>query len=278
MSEASIAKPSVDEPVAVFNRSPLHIARVVISALLLALWCLLMLAIHGIWRLLRLPHLEKSYFIFHGGCCRLFNLFCEYEGELSTHKPTLYLCNHVSYLDIFVLGKSIPGYFIAKSEVAGWPILGSLAKVQNTLFFERNSKKVRGQLGVMTEHFNKQGNLILFPEGTSTNGEVVKPFKSSLLQSVEQAELDVKIQPVTLVYTHYQNKAMTRDIRDQYAWYSTMLFAPHFFNALGLGKARVHVIYHPPVQLSDFTDRKACAEYCQQQVEKGMQASLSDSV
>jgi 1-acyl-sn-glycerol-3-phosphate acyltransferase len=278
MSEGSAAKPLVNEPVAVFHRSPLHVIRVIISGLLLALWCVAVLAIHGIWRVFRLPNLEKSYMIFHGGCCRLFNLRCEYEGELSTCQPTLYLCNHISYLDIFVLGKSVPGYFIAKSEVAGWPILGHLAKVQNTLFFERNSKKVRGQLGVMTEHFNKQRSLILFPEGTSTDGESVQPFKSSLLQSVEQSEAVVNIQPVTIAYTHYRDKPMNREVRDQYAWYATMLFAPHFFNALGLGKAQVKITYHPPVLLADFTDRKSCAEYCQQQVEKGLQDSLCEAV
>lgn len=277
MSEASAVNTPVDEPVAVFNRSPLHIIRVILSTLLLVFWCLFMLLVHGIWRILKLPHLEKSYFLFHGGCCRLFNLNCEYQGELSTHQPTLYLSNHISYLDIFVLGRSIPGYFIAKSEVAGWPVLGSLAKVQNTLFFERNSKKVRGQLGVMTDHFNNKGSLILFPEGTSTNGEEVRPFKSSLLQSVEQAQCDVKIQPVTLVYTHHKDKAMSREVRDQYAWYSTMAFTPHFFNALGLGRARVKVIYHPPVLLKDFENRKACAEYCQQLVDKGMQDNLADA-
>ncbi|ODS24610.1 hypothetical protein AB835_02460 [Candidatus Endobugula sertula] len=255
----------------------LHSMRTLLSTLLLAIWCLVMPLINVVWRLLHIPHLEKCYFVFHSGCCWLFNLRCIEQGEISTQCPTLFLSNHVSYLDVFVLGRSLPAFFIAKSEVANWPILGSLAKIQNTLFFERNSKKVRSQLSIMTEHFNQQGNLILFPEGTSTNGESVAPFKSSLLQSVEAAEEDVFIQPVAIAYTRYKDKMMDRALRDKYAWYADMPFAPHFFSALGLGPAEVVITYHKPVLLKDFAHRKECAQYCQQQIALALSSALQDS-
>lgn len=251
---------------------------IIFSTLLLTLWCLLLLTINLLWRVLKIPQLEKSYFLFHSGCCRLFNLHCVVEGEISASRPTLFLSNHISYLDIFVLGKYIPAYFIAKSEVAGWPILGWLAKVQNTLFFERSSKRVRQQMQVMTDHFDQKGNLILFPEGTSTNGEHVVPFKSSLLQSAESASETVLIQPVTVSYTRYKNEMMTREIRDQYAWYAKMPFASHFFNALGLAKAEVKVIFHPPVTLEQFESRKECAQHCYEQVNTGLLETLKPSV
>jgi len=154
-------------------------------------------------------------------------------------------------------------------------VLGWLAKAQNTLFFERNSKKVRGQMAVMSDHFNREGNLILFPEGTSTDGEHVQPFKSSLLQSVELSEKEVMIQPITLAYTKYNNQPMCRQRRDQYAWYATMPFASHFFNALGLAKSDVEIIFHEPVTLSEFENRKACAADCQQRVATGLQGALT---
>ncbi len=263
------------QTIAPVKQSFLHKVRTFISTILLIIWCAFMLLVHFFWKLLRLPAIEKCYFIFHGGCCWLFNLRCHVKGRISEFRPTLFLSNHVSYLDVFILGKFTPAFFIAKSEVASWPILGWLAKAQNTLFFERNSKKVRHQLTIMTDHFDQQGNLILFPEGTSTEGEHVEPFKSSLLQSVESSQKDVWIQPVTLAYTHHNGQAMNRSIRDQYAWYAKMPFASHFFNALGMKPADVDIIYHEPVRLSDFASRKECAQYCHQVVAQSLQTALT---
>jgi 1-acyl-sn-glycerol-3-phosphate acyltransferase len=243
-----------------------HSLKVVVSTFLLAIWIVVMLLVHLCWKTLRLPHVDRCYLVFHGGCCWLFNLRCHVSGKMSSARPTLFLSNHVSYIDVFILGKYIPAFFIAKSEVANWPILGWLAKEQNTLFFERNRKKVRGQMQVMADHFDQQGNLILFPEGTSTNGEYIQPFKSSLLQSVELSDQTVMIQPVTLVYKCYQDKLMNRQRRDQYAWYATMPFASHFFTALGLARADVDIVFHEPVTLAQFENRKACALACQQRV------------
>jgi 1-acyl-sn-glycerol-3-phosphate acyltransferase len=274
MSDPSLSNDPGVENVDSMNKSPLHTINMLLSTLLLVVWCIAMLAVHAIWKLLHVPKIEKCYFVFHAGCCRLFNLRCEIKGEISTARPTLFLSNHISYLDVFVLGRYVPGFFIAKSEVAGWPILGWLAKAQNTLFFERSSKKVRHQMNIMSEHFNKKGNLILFPEGTSTNGEYVVPFKSSLLQSVESSSEEVYIQPISLAYTDYKNTAMTRDIRDQYAWYATMPFASHFFNVLGMGRATVVITFHKPVMLSEFESRKACAQYCHTQVAAGLEKAL----
>lgn len=274
MSEPSLNDTPVVENTVGTKKSPLHRINMIVSTLLLIVWCVVMLIINALWKILRIPYLEKCYFIFHGGCCRLFNLQCEVQGDISTLRPTLFLSNHISYLDVFVLGKYVPAFFIAKSEVAGWPILGWLAKAQNTLFFERSSKKVRHQMNIMSEHFDQQGNLILFPEGTSTNGEHVVPFKSSLLQSVESSSQDVYIQPVTLAYTHYKNTKMTREIRDQYAWYATMPFASHFFNVLGMRRAKVTVMFHKPVTLREFESRKECAQYCHTQVATGLERAL----
>ena len=257
--------------------SPSQPWRSVVSALWLTLWLVMMLLVNLIFRWCLPKSLDRFYQVFHGVCARAFGMRCQIKGELSTTKPTLFLANHISYLDVFVLGSVLPGYFIAKSEVAGWPVLGWLAKVQNTLFFERNGRKVQGQLQIMAEHFNRQGNLILFPEGTSTEGEHVEPFKSSLLQSIEQAQQAVVIQPVTVAYTRYRGQAMNRFIRDHYAWYAKMPFSSHFFSALGLAASEVEVILHPPVALSDFASRKACAAHCWQQVAGGLEQALKQA-
>jgi len=274
MSDSS---PAITQSTQSYTPGFLHHLRAIVSIMCLVIWCVFMLLMLSVLKLCKVSNLDRFYFTFHGGCCWLLNLRCRISGEVSTIKPTLFLSNHISYLDVFVLGRCVPAYFIAKSEVAGWPVLGWLAKAQNTLFFERNSKKVRHQMDVMAQHFDRKGNLILFPEGTSTNGEEVKFFKSSLLQAVESAEHGVMIQPVTVVYTRLQGRRMGRDDLDRYAWYDTMPFASHFLNMFGMPAANVEVVFHAPVRLRDFTDRKACAQYCQQQVTTGLVDALASA-
>lgn len=245
---------------------------------LLTLWVILMAGVVYLPARFLFPRiLPRLYKIFHSGCCRIFSMKLVLKGRVSEQSPTLFLSNHVSYLDVFVLGAIIPGYFIAKSEVAGWPILGALAKLQNTLFFERKGQRIKQQLKVMANHFSNGGNLILFPEGTSTEGEHVEPFKPSLLQSVEQSDQPVTIQAVTVAYTKYKQNAMTKMERDHYAWYGTMPFAPHFFSALGLGKSQVEVTLHSPVKLDEFDSRKDCAAHTHKQVTQGLVDSLENA-
>jgi 1-acyl-sn-glycerol-3-phosphate acyltransferase len=199
----------------------------------------------------------------------------EVRGDLSLARPTLFISNHISYTDIFVLGGIAPGNFIAKSEVAGWPVLGNLARIQDTLFFERKGRHARSQVNVMRTHMTNGGNLILFPEGTSTEGTHVEPFKSSLFSATDlESKQQALIQPVTISYTRYQGEPMSQDIREYYAWYGTTPFSPHFFEMLGMHSARVELIFHPPVKLNEFESRKSCAEYCQQLISKSLTATL----
>jgi 1-acyl-sn-glycerol-3-phosphate acyltransferase len=266
----------LEKPSAAALQSFTQQGKSVFFAVLLSVWVLMMLPIFCVFKYLLPARLDFFYATFHRLCCYLFSMEVITEGEVSVSKPTLFLSNHVSYLDIFALSSKLPGYFIAKSEVANWPVLGQLAKIQNTLFFERKGNKIRAQLATMSHHFDKNRNLILFPEGTSTAGEHVEPFKSSLLQSVEQASVRVAIQPVTIAYTHYANKPMSKLERDQYAWYATMPFGSHFFNALGLKKSTIKIIFHPVVELENFDSRKKCALYCWQQVAAGLTRANND--
>ena len=96
-------------------------------------------------------------------------------------QPTLFLSNHVSYFDITVLGALIDGSFVAKSEVAGWPLFGMLAKLQRTVFVVRRQGQAGAQRDAVAERLTRGENLIVFPEGTSGDGTRALPFKSSLL-------------------------------------------------------------------------------------------------
>ena len=214
---------------------------------------------------------------FHRGVCRIIGIRTTVSGEQTKQPSVLYISNHVSYLDIFVMG-FIRAYFIAKSEVASWPIFGPLARFQNTLFFERKAGASRSQLKVMQEHLQSGKSLTLFAEGTSTNGTEVKSFKSSLFEAAnsENAKKRVAIQPITMVYTHYNGQLMDQDVRDNYAWYATMPFTAHFIRVLSITKkvdAKVH--FHTVCYLDEFTSRKECADYCRSVVADKMALLLN---
>ena len=211
-------------------------------------------------------HVELPHF-FHRGMCWILGMRVTYSGELCDQAPALYLSNHISYLDVFALGR-IKAYFIAKSEVANWPLLGTYAKFQNTLFFERKTGRAKQQLAIMQDHLLVGKSLILFAEGTSTDGTYVEPFKSSLIASAELPAVNdkqppkVAIQPVTIAYTHQAGNKMNQQVRDHYAWYATMPFGPHAAALLPLKKVDVKIHYHPVCYLDQFDTRKACAEHC----------------
>jgi 1-acyl-sn-glycerol-3-phosphate acyltransferase len=212
-----------------------------------------------------LPH------VFHAGVRRILGLRVTFTGTRSSKIPTLFVSNHISYLDVFVLG-DIRAYFIAKSEVANWPVLGKFARFQNTLFFERKTGRAKQQIEFMQAHLKQGRSLILFPEGTSTNGVHVEPFKSSLFEAanLQEHKVDVAIQPVTITYTHQAGEKMNQTMLDHYAWYNLMPFFPHFAALFALKKADVKVHFHPVCYLKSFETRKHCADVCQQNVAEKM--------
>lgn len=177
-------------------------------------------------------------------------------------------------MDIFVLGSILRGSFIAKSEVASWPLFGPLAKLQNCLFIDRDRRKVGSQIQQIQRYLQNEGDLILFPEGTSAPGTHVAPFHSSLFQAAEDEAADIRIQPLTIAYTHYRNRRMDRKTRDYYAWYKPRKIVPHFFNGLGLGRARVKLIFHQPLKMNSFESRKACAKHCEMVIRQGLLNAL----
>lgn len=227
-------------------------------------WIIVMPVIFGLAKLLRIPNYTHLPHVFHHGVCFIFGFRRHFSGDLHAARPTLYVSNHVSYIDIFVLG-GLPAYFIAKSEVANWPVLGQLSRFQNTLFIERKAGKARKQLELLKQHLQQKNSLTLFPEGTSTNGAQVESFKSSLFEAANLEDGPrVAIQPVTVAYTHYNGDKITnQSVRDNYAWYAKMPFTSHFFNLFFLKKADVKVHFHQVCYLDQFESRKQCADHCQ---------------
>ncbi len=237
-------------------------------------WLTLMPLIYLILRLFRVPGLyDVMVPMFHHGNCKILGLDVEISGEMSDQRPTFFVSNHISYVDIFVMG-FMPAFFIAKSEVASWPVFGKLSTLQNTLFIERNPKKAREQIRVLQRHLQEGNSLILFPEGTSTNGRHVEPFKSTLFAAADlPSKKRVTIQAVTVAYTDHAGQPIrTQAVLDHYAWYGTTPFLPHFLGLMPLKNVSVKIHYHPVCYLEEFENRKACADHCQQQVADKLQA------
>lgn len=214
---------------------------------------------------------------YHRRCCKIVGFRIERRGRQSRAHPTLYVANHASYFDIMVLGAQIRGSFVAKAEVARWPLFGQLAKLQRTVFVARQRAAVARQREEITARLRAGDDLILFPEGTSDDGNRVLPFKSALFAAVdtEGGGPPLTIQPVSIAYTRLDGMPMGRYLRPFFAWYGDMEMGGHLWRALGLGKVTVVVHYHPPVTSDAFPSRKALSDYCFGQVSAGVSAALS---
>ncbi|HIJ39352.1 MAG TPA: 1-acyl-sn-glycerol-3-phosphate acyltransferase [Rhodospirillaceae bacterium] len=196
----------------------------------------------------------------------------EVKGTPSAVRPTLFVANHISYFDIVVLGSLLSAYFVAKKEVSQWPGFGLMAKLGRTVFVDRRPRKSLGQRDEMAARLGRMGeSLVLFPEGTSSDGLRVLPFKSALLSVAESGDLPV--QPISLSYSRLDGMPMGRGLRPFFAWYGGMELVPHLWMALGLGRATIEVHFHPPVRLADFGSRKALAEYCHDVIDAGVVAA-----
>lgn len=225
---------------------------------------------------LKLPQRESFPVWYHRRCLSVFGFSLKIIGTPSLARPCLYAVNHASYLDIIALGAVIPGSFVAKTEVAGWLLFGWLAKLQRTVFVNRRRGSTDSQRDDLTARLQAGDRLILFPEGTSNDGNRVLTFKSALFSVAEVAtDPPLTIQPVSIAYTGINGLPMTYAMRPFFAWYGDMDLAPHLFSVAGLGKPEVTMVFHPPVTLADFGKggRKALAAHCHRQVAAGVTAA-----
>ncbi|MEO8244699.1 MAG: lysophospholipid acyltransferase family protein [bacterium] len=171
------------------------------------------------------------------------------------------VANHASWLDIFVLNACQSIYFVAKSEVEHWAAIGWLARATGTVFIARKSSEAKLQQAVFEERLRAGHKLLFFPEGTSTDGIRVLPFKSTLFAAFYTHGLDqiMHIQPVTVIY----HAPRGEDSR-YYGWWGEMVFAQHLLKVLATRHpGRVEVIFHPEVPVDAFADRKALAAHCE---------------
>ena len=188
--------------------------------------------------------------------------------------PGAVVANHASWLDIFALNAGKRVYFVSKAEVARWPVIGWLARATGTVFITRDAKEAGRQKTVFETRLKAGHKLLFFPEGTSSDGRRILPFKSTLFAAFFTDALQDKmhIQPVTVLY-----HAPPRTDPRFYGWWGDMNFAGHLLKILAnRTQGSVDVIYHTAVPVSQFDDRKHLARYCENVVREGFEVGRPD--
>jgi len=244
---------------------------------------IVLVLVHVVWNLLT-RRLDITM-MFHKWCLFVFNIKIKHLGENAHRKnrPVIYLSNHISYLDVLVLGSFLDGCFVAKSEVASWPGFGFLAKLQKTIFIVRERRALMASRQSIADAMNKDYDIILFPEGTSTDGWGVMPFKAGLLgiffpdDKTNAGDYDVidnaLIQPVAVKHVKTNGITLTKnrqDLRDTYAWYGDMELIPHLWGLAQTKSTEVEVHLLDSLSPKDFTHRFDIANAAQDRVSKAM--------
>jgi 1-acyl-sn-glycerol-3-phosphate acyltransferase len=176
----------------------------------------------------------------------------------------LFVSNHVSWADILVIGSIAPIAFVSKAEVGNWPLVGPTARLQRTVFVDRARRQQTGDaIADMVQRLQSDVSVVLFAEGTSSDGNRVLPFRSALIGVVREAgarsESGIVVQPMSISYTAIHGIPMGRQHRPLIAWYGDLDFMPHFKAFLRRGVIDVVVSYGEPIAADATTDRKQLA-------------------
>jgi 1-acyl-sn-glycerol-3-phosphate acyltransferase len=177
-------------------------------------------------------------------------------------RPLLVTPNHCSWLDISVIASLLPISFVAKSDVASWPVFGLLAKLQRTVFVDRTRRSATGRAASeLADRLSSGDCMVLFPEGTSSPGDIVLPFRSALLGAA-RAAIDgsgherVWVQPMTVAYTRIAGAAIAPEERSRVSWHGDMELMPHLWGVFNAGGVEVEIVWGEARPFDETTDRK----------------------
>lgn len=188
----------------------------------------------------------------------LFCLGLQMRREGQPIRSGLLAANHCSWIDPLVVGAAAPAFFVAKREVRRWPGIGLLCQLGRVEFIDRRPSEARGQVGRLSGRLHKSHLLCVFPEGTSTDGIQVLPFRSSLFAAVSGNDPQSKnavVQPVAIRYR--PDCSLPKSF---YAWWGDMTFASHLLDVVAHSRrGTVTISFLEPVPASSFPDRKGLA-------------------
>ncbi|MCW5682486.1 MAG: 1-acyl-sn-glycerol-3-phosphate acyltransferase [Xanthobacteraceae bacterium] len=198
---------------------------------------------------------------FHRFALRVLDVRVKVNGDpAKAERPLLFVSNHNSWLDIVVLGSVAPLSFVAKSEIAKWPVFGTMARMQRSIFVDRSRRHATGDVNrAMAAHLADGDPIVLFGEGTSSDGNRVLPFRSALLGSLRDAMEQAGrsyLQPVSIAYCRFHGIPMGRQHREVAAWFGDMDLIPHLMRVVREGAIDVEVRFGPVLEVSHTDDRK----------------------
>lgn len=243
---------------------------VTLALLPLHLFCL---AFHiRLWR--RIPRL------WHRAACFLIGIRIHVHGELLQRRPLMIASNHSSWKDIIVLGAIADVVYISKAEVKAWPILGTLARLQRTIFVVREERRKAGrQVNEIAERLVGGEIVVLFPEGTTSDGNRLFPIKSSLFGAAVSAvdsspDGKVHVQPVAIAYTGIRGVPMGRYYRSVAAWPGDVDLMPHLKGVIRAGAIEVDVSFGEPVEFEKGSNRKQLSALIEERIRQMLSESL----
>jgi 1-acyl-sn-glycerol-3-phosphate acyltransferase len=201
--------------------------------------------------------------------CALLRIRVRVVGNPVRDRAVLFVSNHVSWVDIVVIGSVTPVAFVAKREVASWPLVGITAKMQRTVFVDRGRRHQTGDaVGEIVKRVASGTSVVLFAEGTSSDGNRVLPFRSALLGAIEDQSGggSILMQPMAITYIRQHGLPMGRQHRPLVAWYGDLDFMPHIKAFIERGAVDALVTYGDPVPADRDIDRKAMSKRLEETV------------
>lgn len=254
--------------------------RVALAVGLVLLVSLILMPIHLV--LLRLEHPWRNRLprTWHRIALKAIGVRVHVYGKPETRRPLMIAANHVSWLDILVLSSVVDATFVAKAEVRDWPIFGILARLQRSIFIKREERRqTQAQADEMAARLNAGETVVLFPEGTTTDGNRLGELKSSLFAAASSAahfapDRVVHVQPVAIAYTRIHGMAMGHYHRPVVAWPGDVELVPHLLGILKTGAFDVDVRFGETVEVATGTSRKHVSNFVREQLRDMLETSL----
>ncbi len=218
--------------------------------------------------------------LWHRLVIRILGFKLHVRGQPAEGRPLLVAANHISWTDIMVIGAIADVHFVAKSEMGGWPVIGKLSRLQRTIYIERERRRKSGeQVSEIGQRLSEGDAMVFFAEGSTSDGNIMQPFKSTLFGAAQIAlrESDtetVHVQPVALAYTRLHGIPMGRYQRPHTAWIGDRALVPHILQLLAIGAVDVEVHFGEPVPFTAGSDRKVLAKDIRGKVREMMVSAL----
>jgi 1-acyl-sn-glycerol-3-phosphate acyltransferase len=254
--------------------------RVVLAITLLVVISVVMFPVHLLLLWLKHPWRIRMPRYWHRIAVRLIGVKVVTHGVPERRRPLLIVSNHSSWLDILVLASVADVAFVAKIEVRDWPIFGVLARLQRSVFVVRVQKRrSQDQANEIADRMNAGEIVVLFPEGTTSDGNRLFPTKSTLYGAATSAvatspEGRVFVQPVAVAYTRIHGLPMGHFHRPVAAWPGDVTIGPHLMGVLDTGALDAEVAFGEPIEVTSSTNRKELAQAADSQMRAMLQQLL----